>query len=222
MRRSTVGLRGLRFGHDARLETTDALAFRRAPASRRSRREALAVCASPRRLDHMRLSYLDGRHRRRTWFVCAGLLLAYFHSSACSPARAANRAQRRHRHRPESDEAGMGKVVVTVNDHFRAGARLAGAWRTAHSRRSIGSRRRSVSTSIEARRASRRSSWRQRTETASRCPCRGTAPDRSRRRRSGVGDQRSGKLAISVERFRAARIKLVAGSWKLEAIYEVP
>ncbi len=117
-------LRVLGFGHDARLETTDALAFRRAPVLRRSRREALAVCASPRRLDHMRLSYPDdGRHAATDAARVGRSLLGVL------PARA-----RAHPARPpialregtvivqNQTKQEWRNVVVTVNDHFRAGA----------------------------------------------------------------------------------------------------
>jgi hypothetical protein len=65
---------------------------------------------------------MTGGTRRRMRLLWAGALLAYFPSSACSPARppialregtviVQNQTKREWR-----------KVVVTVNDHFRAGA----------------------------------------------------------------------------------------------------
>ena len=63
-----------------------------------------------------------GVTRRRTWFVWAGLLLAYFHSSACSPARPPIALSEGTVIVQNQTKQEWVKVVVTVNDHFRAGA----------------------------------------------------------------------------------------------------
>ena len=63
-----------------------------------------------------------GSTRRRTWFVWAGLLLAYFHSSACSPARPPIALSEGTVIVQNQTKQEWVKVVVTVNDHFRAGA----------------------------------------------------------------------------------------------------
>src|SRR4249919_2346128 len=99
IRRSTVGFVCLVSVMTLAWRRRDALAFRRAPVLRRSRREALGVCASPRRLAHMRLSYLDGRHSAtdvvRVRRPAAGVLPF----QRVLAGAAANRAQRRHRDR---------------------------------------------------------------------------------------------------------------------------
>ena len=52
----------------------------------------------------------------------AGLLLAYFHSSACSPARPPIALSEGTVIVQNQTKQEWVKVVVTVNDHFRAGA----------------------------------------------------------------------------------------------------
>src|SRR6186713_1545535 len=78
IRRSTVGFVCLVSVMTLAWERRGALAFRRAPVLRRSRSDS-TTCGY-----HIRMT---GGTRRRMRLVWAGVLLAYFPSSACSPAR---------------------------------------------------------------------------------------------------------------------------------------
>ena len=134
-----------------------------------------------------------GGTRRRTWFVWAGLLLAYFHSSACSPARPPIALSEGTVIVQNQTKHEWVKVVVTVNDHFRAQGpprwRLAdwllaplNQFQTAFGQHFDRGRQSVAKIELTATDGDGKPvslSW--------------TAPDRSRRRRSGVRDQRSGK-----------------------------
>jgi hypothetical protein len=68
---------------------------------------------------HIRMT---GGTRRRMRLVWAGVLLAYFPSSGCSPARPPIALSEGTVIVQNQTKQEWRKVVVTVNDHFRAGA----------------------------------------------------------------------------------------------------
>ena len=68
---------------------------------------------------HIRMT---GGTRRRMRLVWAGVLLAYFPSSGCSPARPPIALSEGTVIVQNQTRQEWRKVVVTVNDHFRAGA----------------------------------------------------------------------------------------------------
>lgn len=65
---------------------------------------------------------MTGGTRRRMRLLWAGALLAYFPSSACSPARPPIALREGTVIVQNQTKQEWRKVVVTVNDHFRAGA----------------------------------------------------------------------------------------------------